>query len=741
MAVLKTGSTVAGNLILHQGILPLYPSGDSLYHKNFLIFTKNDRPTNVDVGLSNVTNDAQVKKAGDTMTGNLTISAGAESRIQLANVGARAIGSNSLTLYANKESIFFRPNGSSDTSNQVTIDAAGTVSANKYLSVAPQASDATALTRKDYVDAAIQRIDLDIGTKVAKAGDTMTGNLNAPKFLITTAQGTEANAATRKDYVDQRVLKSGDTMTGRLNLNGAFSTNDVPNGNTYHWSAWKTSSSESKTYLRGFRSWAGATMWHETVEGGVYRLATGVSDTLEVLKLDHDALVLNGEIRPKKWDNLDARFLNTAGDTATGEMTFNDKVNLKKELYFHPTDNRSKEIFYIQNWGDGNTAGRSAVWELKDSVGYHFYTQRRSSDNQIQMQFSGNVAIGSALLVTGSSKFDGNINAATKELQVGHIILERTANNVARTRIAQWSETTGTNHRFEIYSQGTAAPFQRKNLITADVSNANDPSASAVITLEGEVRTQSLIPRGNIIMDSGRPYIHLKGLPAGSGAFVDQGNDFSFGGIFNEIDDPSGSVYSPMVKQRYKQGNLTWSQGTLYGAGDWIFHMKSDKGANAADRTWTFRKTGEFYAPSHLRAGSAIFENTGNINLPADKDGFSAGWLLGQINNRINDAVNRANNAQTTANAAKTRTKAWTQVWSGNAGGGATVTLSQDVRFRSIWIRSNGYYNPIKIGEDGLYFLSSEGGWIKFRISGGGRTFKNEQDERSVPTNIYVENE
>lgn len=45
MALLKSGSTVGGNLIWHQGLLPLYPAGDTLYLKNYKIYTENDKPT------------------------------------------------------------------------------------------------------------------------------------------------------------------------------------------------------------------------------------------------------------------------------------------------------------------------------------------------------------------------------------------------------------------------------------------------------------------------------------------------------------------------------------------------------------------------------------------------------------------------------------------------------------------------------------------------------------------------
>lgn len=45
MATLKTGSTVGGNIILHQGMMPLYPDGDRINYKSFKVYTEFDKPT------------------------------------------------------------------------------------------------------------------------------------------------------------------------------------------------------------------------------------------------------------------------------------------------------------------------------------------------------------------------------------------------------------------------------------------------------------------------------------------------------------------------------------------------------------------------------------------------------------------------------------------------------------------------------------------------------------------------
>lgn len=45
----------------------------------------------------------------------------------------------------------------------------------------------------------------------------------------------------------------------------------------------------SRNYLRKFRSKAGEMIWHETVQGAVYRLATGTTDSTEVLRVDSNS--------------------------------------------------------------------------------------------------------------------------------------------------------------------------------------------------------------------------------------------------------------------------------------------------------------------------------------------------------------------------------------------------------------------------------------------------------------------
>lgn len=108
----------------------------------------------------------------------------------------------------------------------------GNLTAPKVLVSGEQGTEVNALTRRDYVDT-------ELAKKLNLTGGTLTGNLTAPAVLVSSAQNTSANALTRKDYVDSaiatgdalQVSKSGDTMTGTLTLSSStFGTAGVSTG-------------------------------------------------------------------------------------------------------------------------------------------------------------------------------------------------------------------------------------------------------------------------------------------------------------------------------------------------------------------------------------------------------------------------------------------------------------------------------------------------------------------------------
>ncbi|WNV46661.1 tail fiber protein [Escherichia phage Sekstaphage-1] len=141
-------------------------------------------------------------------------------------------------------------------------------------------------------------------------------------------------------------------------------------------------------------------------------------------------------------------------------------------------------------------------------------------------------------------------------------------------------------------------------------------------------------------------------------------------------------------------------------------------------------------------------------NIPADGNLYIKKYGMyidAWVNNRLSEhaynkgEVNNLVNGRLTTGQGDGRyvrkNAGWAEVWSGHAGGGVSVGLSQDVRWRTIWIQTNGRWNAVPIGDDARYFISSDGGWLKFTISNNGRTFRNDADRSSVPTRILIQNQ
>lgn len=60
---------------------------------------------------------------------------------------------------------------------------------------------------------------------------------------------------------------------------------------TYDIISLSNAADNNRNYLRKFRSKAGEMVWHETVQGAVYRLATGTTDSTEVLRVDSNSAI------------------------------------------------------------------------------------------------------------------------------------------------------------------------------------------------------------------------------------------------------------------------------------------------------------------------------------------------------------------------------------------------------------------------------------------------------------------
>ncbi|ELN8972745.1 tail fiber domain-containing protein [Salmonella enterica] len=245
---------------------------------------------------------------------------------------------------------------------------------------------------------------------------------------------------------------------------------------------------DGKKYLRRFRSSQPASVWHETVSGGDYKLSTGNTDTDLQLWIKADGGNRGGNIVSGRftadngndgfkinyvpatesamlqiWErgtsNLNAYFGYSAANVTDlrmynrlGAITLSTKdgrdlVNIQgglsvsgNQIVMYATDpnNNSSSPIYIQNWGSVAN-DRPVVYEVKDNQGYLFFVQRRNNGN-VEFETAGALTARNNLHVYGGQgltlRNNGNrhvwfMDAAGNEKSV--IYSENTGNLVFRT--------------------------------------------------------------------------------------------------------------------------------------------------------------------------------------------------------------------------------------------------------------------------------------------------------------------
>ncbi|ELR9781259.1 tail fiber domain-containing protein [Salmonella enterica] len=206
---------------------------------------------------------------------------------------------------------------------------------------------------------------------------------------------------------------------------------------------------DGKKYLRRFRSSQPASVWHETVSGGDYKLSTGNTDTDLQLWIKADGGNRGGNIVSGRftadngndgfkinyvpatesamlqiWErgtsNLNAYFGYSAANVTDlrmynrlGAITLSTKdgrdlVNIQgglsvsgNQIVMYATDpnNNSSSPIYIQNWGSVAN-DRPVVYEVKDNQGYLFFAQRRNNGN-VEFETAGALTARNNLHVYG----------------------------------------------------------------------------------------------------------------------------------------------------------------------------------------------------------------------------------------------------------------------------------------------------------------------------------------------------
>ncbi|EFF5903000.1 phage tail protein [Escherichia coli] len=248
--------------------------------------------------------------------------------------------------------------------------------------------------------------------------------------------------------------RQGDAMTGTINQDGGSQ-------NAYMSTALCSGTRGGKKYLRKFRGGEGDTIWHETVQGGVIRWATGNYDAQEELSLSSAyGLRSRGEITSFSanglriaygnygffirndggstylmltasgdkfgtWNGLRPLTINNAnggvsmghGLSVTGDIASSTKVRAGSGKKFTvSSSNTSTKEAAFNLWGNSS---RPVVAELGDDAGWHFYSQR-NTDNSITFAVNGQVS------PSNYSNFDSRY---VRDIRLGGAATYKPANN------------------------------------------------------------------------------------------------------------------------------------------------------------------------------------------------------------------------------------------------------------------------------------------------------------------------
>ena len=372
--------------------------------------------------------------------------------------------------------------------------------------------------------------------QLSSATDSTSEALAATPKAVKTAND---NAAAANKNASERVSKAGDSMTGTLNQDSVAQS-------TYNMTALSNAATGNKNYLRKMRGGGTDTIWHETVQGGEYRLATGTTDAQEELAISTSTgLRLRGNVTSQ----------------TGGFYSGNGK---KFSFVSASTSDRNATL---RLWGN---VDRPTVVELGDDTGYHYYSQR-NKDGSLLFQMNG------------VGQFSGYVRS-TGEMQ------SSSANSY---RIAYGDYGTfWRNDGYNLYLMLTNK---------GDAYGAYNAIRPLRVSLEtGALQSETPLTVGNTIYAS-------KEITAGySGAYAWVEQYKTKAPFFNSYSTTGSSEYHPVIKQQATiTGKNSWafSMGSLVASDalSWHLHMK---GSGTQEINYKWDTNGNFSAPGQLIPGS-----------------------------------------------------------------------------------------------------------------------------------------
>lgn len=562
------------------------------------------------------------------------------------------------------------------------------------------------------------------------------------------------------------------TMFNNENKQGSLHFDNNTQG-TYDIISLSNDPGTGKKYLRKFRSKANETIWHETVQGDVYRLATGSTDQKEVLKivgsdgLFVDRLHLQGNNAIRMW-------------RPTGRSNYFE--------YMDQRDGANKR----QGWfGFGST----------DTNDFQWYSDE--GKNFVKLEASGQVSfsVGATKIVYTNGQYVAANSDAYRMIFGNYGSFWR--NDGTKVYLLSTAE----NDKFGGWN--TYRPFIY-DLGSGNVQLGGDGNKDA-LTLEcasKAARFGGHVYTGGNLHNTGQ-YITMEAGLAGQSMDYIRFNHWgssstgrnnilyvedSKGRHFSTERSSTGALKADFLGELEVGGKLTWGKGTakssfnlrvwgndsrkqvLECADESGWHFYTQRAGGPGTTAIEFNVNGRISVPelyvgtaasiskingafgvgtTNGLGGSSItlgdsdtgFKQNGDGNLDVYANNvavmrFTSGAITANKQLNVSGRVNPSDYGNFDSRYIK-KTRGWTRIWTGTLGGNTqTGTLPQDLRYRNVWIvMADGFKNFFRFGDDGTYYLSGYGGWIKMQLHSSGKIFKNIQDHYCVPREIWVENE
>lgn len=245
-----------------------------------------NKPTKADVGLGNLTNDTQVKKAGDTMTGDLTV-----PNLHASGTGIASVYVNAGSGNAN---VWFRTGGNERGVIWATPNTADLGQINIRAKTTGDVSAGDFSFRSDG------RLDVPVAVKIGGAAMlTKDGNITSGSMFggnLNNYLTSIKNDITTGD--SKQVSKTGDTMTGNLTINANLKVEN-PNGTFVDLGSENSDKYSRLTLARKAGSGAAVAMLKITPEGYVqfgYQDAVATPSPSKYIRVKPDGLDVEGDL-------------------------------------------------------------------------------------------------------------------------------------------------------------------------------------------------------------------------------------------------------------------------------------------------------------------------------------------------------------------------------------------------------------------------------------------------------------